>query len=153
MPKGRFRSHPIPYSRPIDAAVAMAPRRGTPEAQPLRMYGVCGDSGTPHTPARGICLVTCDRSLCRLKMRALAQNERMPGLMVRHWCKWVEGHCRYRRVRDNWLRALGRAKAPHIDQRLNQTTQDSSTRLPEYAGTGACALTSVCQCHVVQFRP
>jgi hypothetical protein len=85
MPKGRFRSHPIPYSRPIDAAVAMAPRRGTPEAQPLRMYGVCGDTGTPTTPARGVGLVACDGSLGFLTMRALAQNERMTGLMV--WSK------------------------------------------------------------------
>jgi hypothetical protein len=36
--------------------------------------------------------------------------------------------------------------------RLNQITRDSYTRRPEYAGTGACALTPVCQWYVAQFR-
>jgi hypothetical protein len=59
--------------------------QGDSDAQPLRMYGVCGDTGTPTTPARGVGLVACDGSLGFLTMRALAQNERMTGLMV--WSK------------------------------------------------------------------
>ena len=41
---------------------------------------------------------------------------------------------------------------PDAVSALNQTTQDPYARLPEYAGTDACALTSVCQWHVVQLR-